>query len=159
MLAVNTSTDQLVVYTGSTARELARYGAITAFTNLGMNQGGVGGDCTVTASTGSGFSRSGPWIDAILNLTWGANGLGAGASGAPIYFTSTDLANPPATLAVGKFTFLDSGTSTYEGTVEMTSAGRLYLQCDNRAAYVGQDPAFQATTSDSVRISIRYAVT
>jgi len=151
-LCVNTTTDRLVVYTGSVAREIARYGALTSFVAMSVTQGGAQ---PVSIGTGSGWSRQGPWIDAHINLTFP---LGAGTAGNPITISSTDLPNPPATCTAGGFVYIDTGTTAYAGQVEMSAAGAMILFVGTTVAGLGQAPSFALGATDLLRITLRYAV-
>jgi hypothetical protein len=152
-LCVNTSTGQLVVYTGSVARELARYGSLTAFTAMALTQGAAE---PVTVGTGSGWSRQGPWVDAHINLTFPS--AGTGTAGSPILVSSSDLPNPPATCTAGSFVYTDTGTTNYAGSVQMNTAGSMILFVGATVAGLGQAPSFSLTSADSLRITLRYAV-
>ena len=151
-LAVNTTTDQLVVYTGSVAREIARYGALTAFVAMSVNQGGA---IPVTIGTGSGWSRRGPWIEAQINLTFP---IGSGTAGNAITISSSDLPNPAASCVAGWFMYQDGGTTVYAGSVFMTSGGSMTLFSGANNSGIGLTPSFALASADAAWLSLRYSV-
>jgi hypothetical protein len=66
---------------------------------------------------------------------------------------------PSYTMRVGDFTFVDSGTTVYEGSVLMSTAGTLAFYCNNSAGGVlGDNPSFAIVAGDEMYMSLRYPV-
>lgn len=103
-LAVNTSTDQLVVYTGSAAREIASYGAWQNTWTPTLNQGGALSTTTVYAR----YARYGRTIVAAFRVSCPSGG----AAGSNILVT-LPVASQGTTGVVGSGYFFDLSASTY----------------------------------------------
>lgn len=145
-LAVNTSSDAVVIHDGSGVVELARYGALSAITLSTQQSFGV------ASNNGGGYGRNGTWIDANVSMYFTTNG----ATGFAIT-VDTNLPPPTYQLRAGDFTFIDSGSSVYEGSVLIDTAGILTFYChDSAGALLGQTPSFAINVGDQLFFSLRY---
>lgn len=146
-LAVNTSTDKLVVYNGSAAVELARYGDWTTWTPTGDQGGAVAG----TASNCV-YWRSGRLIVATGKFSFTATGTASNAIS-----LGTDLPLPAATSIVGQFLFFNSGDQFYVGLATMNSStGTLTFASHGANNNFGQNPAVQLTSGDAIDVVLTY---
>jgi hypothetical protein len=147
-LAVNTSTDQLVVYTGSAALELARYGSLSSVTLTTTQSFGV------TSNNAGGMSRNGTWCDANFQMYFTSNG----SSGNAITIAST-LPAPTYQMRVGDFTYVDAGTTVYEGSILLTTGSGLRFYAHNSSGgLLGANPSFAIAVGDELYMTIRYPV-
>ena len=154
-MCANTSTDRLVIYSGSAVVELASYGAWTTFTAR-MTQNGGGTYNALTAAECE-WTRSGRSVEGGGMLTL-AGAIGASA-GNPIQIAVTGLPAVSGTIGthlIGNFIYQDTGTTSYEGSLFMTSAGIVTMQANSQAAYVGQAPSFAMAVGDIVWVNFRY---
>jgi hypothetical protein len=146
-LAVNTSTDRLVVYNGSAAVELARYGDWSSWTPT-LSQGGSvtnsAGDCV--------FTRSGRLI--VVTGYVGSTGTGT-ASNAII--VGTNLPLPAATGVVGFAEFFNSGDQYYIASVAMNaSTGNLTFASHGGNNLFGINPNVQLSSGDGFNLVLSY---
>ena len=153
-MCANTSTDKLVIYSGSAVVELASYGAWGTFTGQATQNAGPYNAMTEVECE---WTRSARSVVGGGKLTLDA-AVGAG-SASPIAILISGLPAVSGAIGshmVGTFTYQDTGTTSYSGAVFMTSAGVVYMQADSQAAYVGQAPSFAMAAGDVVWLNFSY---
>ena len=146
-LAVNTSTNMLVVHNGSAAQELVRYGAPSSFSIA------VGQAFSVSFTTSQvGYVRCGPWVLAHAALAF----TSSGSTGSPITI-ATDLPAPAAATHAGTFLYTNSTTATYyQGTIAMDTGADCTLVAHLETGVIGQDPSFAIVSGHAVALNFAY---
>jgi hypothetical protein len=110
-LAVNTSTDQLVVYSGSAAVEVGRYGAFSTWTPTWTNL--LVGNGTVTAR----YWRSGPLVALSIRFDYGSSS----SIGGSVSFSLPVTAASTSSDWNGVCNLTDTGSQTIKGVVRLGS--------------------------------------
>lgn len=146
-LAVNTSTDRLIVYNGSAAVELGRYGDWSTWTATGDQGGSVAG----TASNCV-FTRSGRLIVATGRFAFTAVGTASNTIS-----IGTNLPLPAATSVVGQFLFFNTGDAFYVGLATMNATtGALTFVSHSGNNNFGINPNVQVHSGDAIDLVLTY---
>ena len=144
-LAANTSSDKLVIYTGSAATEIARYGADDSFTATVTQSFGV------SATTYTHTRRRGRWCEGNLRLDF----TSSGSSGSAIQIATT-LPVPTRQIIVGQFWSQDVALAFYSGVVLLSTSAGLECYAHNTNAILGTAPSFAIASGDQLYISFSY---
>lgn len=145
-MAVNTSTDQLVVYTGSTVRELVRYGAWSSFTLSPVQTFALS-----STNTDVGTARLGRTVVAHAHLSF----TSSGSTGTQLYI-DTNLPAPAGTIVAGVFHFTDLGANYSTGVVFMNTSSRLTFIVTGNNNTFGITPSFAVVSGDEMWINLSY---
>ena len=147
-MAVNTSTDQLVIHNGSAAVQFGTYGTPTSFTATPAQTGFAGS----WSNTACFYTRYGRHISGVgeVNIL-----SGTGTAGNVITLDPT-LPDPANDTIVGSYTYLDAGVAWYTGTVLFTAAGVLYFHTNGSSTYIGAAPSLGMATDDQIRFNFNY---
>lgn len=147
-MAVNTSTDQLVIHNGSAAVQFGTYGTPTTWTGT-PTQTGFGGSWSSTSCL---YTRYGRHITGVGQIDISS---GTGTAGNVITL-ATNLPVPAADTVVGCYTYLDAGVAWYTGSLLLTGAGVLYFHTDGSSTYLGAAPSLGMVTGDQFRVNFNY---
>ncbi len=147
-MAVNTSTDQLVIHNGSAAVQFGTYGTPTTWTATPA-QTGFGGSWT---SADCLYTRYGRHVTGVGEVNIAS---GTGTAGNVITMT-TNLPVPARDTIVGNYVYLDTGAAWYSGGLLLTSTGVLYFHTDGSSTYLGAAPSLGMVTGDQFRVKFDY---
>lgn len=151
-MAVNTSTDQVVIHNGSGAVQFGGYGTPNAASSAFFTQTGY----TVgTTSLSAEYTRYGThWVcSGQFSISTVAS---PGTAGNGISFFISNLPAVTTSRCVGSFVFLDSSTGgTYGGALFMAGGGNVMTLFSGDGA-IGVNPSLGLAASDAVWFSINY---
>jgi hypothetical protein len=149
MLAVNTSTDQLVIHNGSAAVQFGTYGTPTTWTGTPTQTGYAG----TWSSTDCFYTRFGRLIVGVgqIDILTGTGTAGNGIS------LATNLPVPANTLqSVGAFRYHDSGSTYYAGTITLNTSGGFGFAVSGNASGFGVSPSVGLASGDQFFVQFSY---